>query len=195
MSEQLQATPAYEKACFSYENKVEDILQAAEVMDKKNRVESRRNIQGLGLVVVLWMFIPDLFEDPTRLTSWLMIAAAAILLVFVWKYPEKANRTFAQSKVEHAPSCEMTIGQEEIQVTEGPAHFSVPFSGSIAVFDYKDVFAVVFDRNRLLTIPKKQLDEAMLERVKHLFSEGLGERFEKVEDYASQKSMFGRKKR
>ncbi|MEM1486071.1 hypothetical protein V6615_14545 [Oscillospiraceae bacterium PP1C4] len=192
MSEAMEPLGTEDQISFSYHTKVEDLLQATEVIDKKNRSDMRRNVQSMGIVIVLWMFVPDVMENPTRIVSWLMIALALGMMFMLWKYPDYENKKFASKKAELSPDYDLTVTREGIDVVDGSAHGVVSFSGRIAVFEYKNVFAITFEKNRVMAIPKDQLEEQTVEKLRGLLCQGLGDRFEKVDEFTKQAGLFGR---
>ncbi len=194
MSDMLEQQRPEDQVSFSFQSRTEDILQAARVIDKKNKLDSRRNIQSLGVVVILWMFVPDAVKNPTRLMSWLMILLALGLLWMIWKYPDISNRKYASRKAAAFPEYHLDVSGDGIDITEGSSHNLVPFENCSGVFEYQNIFAVGYQKNNLLAIPKDQLEEATLEKLRGFFHQGLGDRFEKIDQTIKQAGLFGSKK-
>ena len=93
---------------------MEDFLQAAAVFDLKNRVNSRRSLELLGVMVLLLMFVPALLKQPDSLANWVMTIAGVILGLLVWKYPAYANRQFARRRAMDCPEYTMTVTADGI---------------------------------------------------------------------------------
>ncbi|WP_455766689.1 hypothetical protein, partial [Anaerotruncus colihominis] len=51
------------------------------------------------------------------------------------------------------------------------------------------VYAVAFDKGRVFGIPKNQLDDDLLDRLRALLGQALGDRFEKVYSAAERRAM------
>lgn len=164
----------------TFEARVEDFLQAAAVFDLKNRVNSRRSLELLGVMVLLLMFVPALLKQPDSLANWVMTIAGVILGLLVWKYPAYANRQFARRRAMDCPEYTMTVTADGIDVLEGPASYHIAYSDHPAVWEYRNVFAICHEKNRLLAIPKDQLGEEVCGQLRGLFSQGLGDRYENV---------------
>lgn len=163
---------------FSFESRFDDVLQAARVIDHKNRAETRRGIQSMGIVLILWMFVPELFKNPALITNWIMVALSIALGVMLWKYPDQSNRKFAASKVALAPTVSLTVDGAGITI-DGEGGGTISYADIKAIYDYKDILVVSYHRNHILTIPKTQLDAATLAALRAI----LGDRCESVEAF------------
>lgn len=151
---------------FSYETREADVLDGVEISDRKNRVDAHRNFQLLGVFVVIWMFWGDLFKNngTQTLVSWVMVIAALALLFLILKFPANNNRKYAARLKEHSPRFELAATRDGIDVREGGGKYYIAFSGSCSVYDYKGVYAICYDKNKVVAVPKNQLDEATAER-------------------------------
>lgn len=192
--EQRHATD-YDRVEFSFDTREGDVLEGVEISDKKNKVDTHRNIEVLGVFLVIWMFWGELFSNNgmQTLISWVMVLIALALLVAIFKFPASNNRKYAARLVQNSPRFEIAATRDGIDVREGGGNYYISFSGSCSVYDYKGVYAVCHDKNRVVSIPKNQLDERTEERFRGVLRQGLGDRFEKVlED--QRRPLFGKKK-
>lgn len=192
--EQIVPDFAANDISFSFESKEADLMAAAEVIDFKNKAESRRNLQAMGLVIVLWMFVPNLFTDPGQIMNWVMVALSLGVLWMIWKMPEKSNRKFAENKMKNSPVFEMTVRRDGIDVKDGSANYFISFENGVSVYEYNNIIAVLFDKNHLLAIPKDQLGEETCQRLVQQLRGRLGDLYEKIES-TRPTSMFTRKKK
>lgn len=193
--ERRHAGVDYGRVEFSFETHEADVLDGLEISDRKSRIDAHRNIQLLGVFVVIWMFWGDLFKNNgmQTLVSWVMVIAALVLLYVILKFPANNNRKYAARLREHSPRFELVATREGIDVREGGGSYRIDFSGSCSVYDYKGVYAVCYDKNRVVTVPKNQLDEATAERFCGVLRQGLGDRFEKVAE-EQRRPLFGKRK-
>lgn len=164
-----------------YEPNIADYLTAIEVIDAKNRIGTTRTFHLLGVGLVLWMFVPQLYSDPGQIISWLMVALAAGLAVVVWKAPAANNLRFAKSKVEGQSQVRATIDLQKIEMQSAEGKSEYRYDDAMSVFNYKNVLAINVGRTRVGMIPKDQLEEPVRETVIRLLRQGLGDRFETVE--------------
>ena len=171
------------------------MLDGVEISDRKNRVDAHRNFQLLGVFVVIWMFWGDLFKNngTQTLVSWVMVIAALALLFLILKFPANNNRKYAARLKEHSPRFELAATRDGIDVREGGGKYYIAFSGSCSVYDYKGVYAICYDKNKVVAVPKNQLDEATAERFCGVLRQGLGDRFEKVAE-DTRRPLFGKRK-
>lgn len=174
---------------ITFQTRRDDVLKALEVYDKKNKIDMHRNMEILGVFVVLWMFVPYAFEDPGQIVSWIMIAAALALLGLILFYPKHVNQKAAAAREAGSPEYVLMVNADGIDVAEGGAHYYIAFSGAVNVYDYEDVYAVAFDKGRVFGIPKNQLDDDLLDRLRALLGQALGDRFEKVYSAAERRAM------
>lgn len=172
-----------------FQTRYDDVMKALEVYDKKNKIDMHRNMEILGVFVVLWMFVPYAFEDPRQIVSWIMIAAALALLGFILFYPKHVNQKAAAAREAGSPEYVLDINEDGIDVAEGGAHYYIAFSGAVNVYDYEGVYAVAFDKGRVFGIPKNQLDDDLQDRLRALLGQALGDRFEKVYSAAERRAM------
>lgn len=172
-----------------FQTRRDDVLKALEVYDKKNKIDMHRNIEILGVFVVLWMFVPYAYEDPRQIVSWIMIAAALALLALILFYPKHVNQKAAAAREAGSPEYVLDLSADGIDVSEGGARYYIAFSGSVNAYDYEGVYAVAFDKGRVFGIPKNQLDEETHDRLRALLRQSLGDRFEKVYSAAERRAM------
>ena len=193
--ERRHAEVDYGRVEFSYETREADVLDGVEISDRKNRVDAHRNFQLLGVFVVIWMFWGDLFKNngTQTLVSWVMVIAALALLFLILKFPANNNRKYAARLKEHSPRFELAATRDGIDVREGGGKYYIAFSGSCSVYDYKGVYAICYDKNKVVAVPKNQLDEATAERFCGVLRQGLGDRFEKVAE-DTRRPLFGKRK-
>lgn len=191
MSEQSlqeQQTPSTGEVAFSYDSRPDDLFKAAQVIDHKNRANGRQNFQFLGLMLIYFMFIPELFKDPTRIASWVMVLIATAVGVMIWKMPNYNNRKFAEGKTQSQPHIDAVLDHEKLVMQSNAGRGEYRFDDGMAAYNYQNIIAVVASKNRVSAIPKDQLDEATLQKIENLLREKLEERFETVE-------QLGRKKK
>ncbi|MCI8491938.1 MULTISPECIES: hypothetical protein [Anaerotruncus] len=172
-----------------FQTRYDDVMKALEVYDKKNKIDMHRNMEILGVFVVLWMFVPYAFEDPRQIVSWIMIAAALALLGFILFYPKHVNQKAAAAREAGSPEYVLDINEDGIDVAEGGAHYYIAFSGAVNVYDYENVYAVAFEKGRVFGIPKNQLDGDTQDCLCALLRQALGDRFEKVYSVAERRAM------
>lgn len=192
-NDESQIEPSFwegDRINVSFSNLEEDIYDGAVVYDMKNG--SRRSFHILAIFFLLWMFVPNVVKEPQQVMSWVMLALTIALGVFIMKYPAYSNRKYARQRQEHSPESSLILTSREIDVTEGPAHFTIQYEDSVAVYDYKNIFAVSYGKGRIITIPKDQLGEETVAKIRTLFHRSLGNRFEKVEEKAK-KGLFSNK--
>lgn len=170
---------------FRIETKVEDLMTAADVYDRKNGMGKHRALQMMGVFVILCMFLPEIFRDPSKMTNWIMSAAAVGLTVVVWKYPEAVNKRYALKRAEKSPSYEINADSERITAYDGTETEKIIFAEEAAAYEYKNVIVLNYRKGHLLTIPKDQLDEETVEGLRETLRAGLGDRFEKLEERRS----------
>ena len=174
---------------ITFQTRRDDVLKALEVYDKKNKIDMHRNMEILGVFVVLWMFAPYAFEDPGQIVSWIMIAAALALLGLILFYPKHVNQKAAAAREAGSPEYVLMVNADGIDVAEGGAHYYIAFSGAVNIYDYEGVYAVAFDKGRVFGIPKNQLEDDLLDRLRALLGQALGDRFEKVYSAAERRAM------
>lgn len=192
-AEQEENPFAGERVEFSFESRAEDVLVAAKVMDKKNRIDSRRTLQGMGILLILWMFVPNLFTDPTQILNWVMVALAVLVGWYVWKYPDKSNKTFAEKKAELYPRLKMAVTSEGIEVDDGKNTDTLLLAQGVIAVEYQNVFTIIYNKNHLLAIPQNQLGEDVTLRLRNVLRQGLGDRFEIMMDAQPRPGLFGKK--
>ncbi len=165
-----------------FENKEEDLFQGAQISDIKGGLLRRRMFQSIAVVLVLFLFVPELFTlDGNNPLNWVMLVVAVALLIAIWTVPDYQNRKFARSKAERIPHVRLEVSKDGIEVYEGQAHHKMEYGKGTAAFEYKNVIAFHYGKNRVLTIPKDQLSKETVEELRRILKKGLQDLFEKVE--------------
>ncbi|MCI8648618.1 MAG: YcxB family protein [Anaerotruncus sp.] len=179
MSEIVEQTGNLE---ISYQTKAEDMFWAALVVDKQNGTIRRRNIESFLLFgIFLWMGWPtiDGEYDPFNMA----VCGIMLLGLFIlWKLPPFLNRRFAYSKERKCPEVQMSFQQDGIQVQEGGESYFIPFEGSLQIYDFRNVIVISHGKNRVLAIPRNQMERKTLEQLVAFFKERLGERYTFIVD-------------
>lgn len=178
-----------EGVTFSFDSSAEDFYEAACAVDRKNRSETRRNLESAALVIVFFMYLP-----PQNLLHWAMLALCVAIGLLLWKYPDYTNRKFAERKAAALPRFEMTVTDEKLEFHDGQSRETIRFEEGGAVYHYHGVLAVNWDKNRLVAIPLSRLDEETAGKLTALLKSGLGERYETVSDKRNAGGLFFRKK-
>lgn len=174
---------------FSFESSAEDFYEAACAIDRKNRSETRRNLESAALVIVFFMYLP-----PQSLLHWAMLALCVAIGLLLWKYPDYTNRRFAERKAAASPRFELTATEEQLEFYDGQSRETIRFEAGCAVYRYRNVLAVNWDKNRLLAIPFTRLDDATAEKLTAILKSGLGDRFEIVSEKQNAGGLLFRRK-
>lgn len=159
-----------------FETDARDVYEAACLLDRKNRMESRRALESAAVVIVAFMFIP-----PATPAHWAMLALCVAVILLLWKYPEIANQRYAQKKQAQCPRYEVLVNEEGVRFYDTQSWEALPFSGRFAAYEGERVIALVFDRNRVVAVPKARIGEEALETLIARLREGLGDSYEKLE--------------
>lgn len=185
----MNETEKNEGVAFSYDSKAEDFYEAACAVDRKNKSEARRNLESAALVIVVFMYLP-----PQNLLHWVMLALCVAIGLLLWKYPDYTNHKFAQRKAAASPHFEITATAENLEFNDGQSREVIRFDEGCAVYHYRNVLAVNWNKNRLLAIPLSRLDEETAAKLTALLESGLGERFETVSEKRNAGGLFFRGK-
>ena len=76
----------------------------------------------------------------------------------------------------------MSFQQDGIQVQEGGESYFIPFEGSLQIYDFRNVIVISHGKNRVLAIPRNQMERKTLEQLVAFFKERLGERYTFIVD-------------
>lgn len=173
---------------FSYESRWEDFYNAACAVDRKNKIESRRNLQGAAIVIVFFMFLP-----PQTLMHWAMLALCVAIAILLWKYPDHINRKFAARKASSSPHYQVTVTEQDLTFEDGQCRETISFSEGCSVYQFRGVLAVSWGKNRLEAIPLARLDEQTAQTLTDLLKQYLGDRFEKLSEKSRAGGLFSRR--
>lgn len=165
----------------TFQNREANLLEAAEIADKKSRAASHRGFQLLGVFVIGCMFVPEVLKAPGNFLAWAMLALDGALLLLITRWPGWSNQRYAKNKAQNAPDCTVELTAQGVTVTEGGGSYAALFEDGAAAYEYKNVIALLLAQNRVLAIPKDQLEPPERDDLIALLRQGLGERFERVE--------------
>lgn len=174
---------------FSFESSREDFYRAACAIDRKSKMDTRRNLQGAALVLVFFMFFP-----PETLMHWLMLVLCVAIGIMLWKYPDHINQKFAERKASSSPHYQITITDQDITFDDSQCCETIRFSEDCAVYQFRGVLAVSWGKNRLQAIPISRLDEQTAQSLTDVLTKQLGDRFETLSDKFSAGGLFSRRK-
>lgn len=158
--------------CVSYETRSGDVYEAAVLMDRKNKVNIRRAVEGVALALVALMYIP-----PQAASQWVMLGLCAATGLLLWQFPQYSNRRFAGRKQENCPRYEILFREDGAEVYDSQSREFFAYSGKFDVCEGPQVFALLFKNNRVVALPKDQAGEGQVQALRALFREKLGGRF------------------
>ena len=169
---------------FCYEMREQDVITALAVIDRRRKEGNRKYLHTLGLVVVAWMFVPELLKDPGRIINWVMVALAVAVGVLVWTGEGMQNRRFARSLVQSRPTVEVQADETGLVLKSADGITTYRYDDTVNVYDYQDVLAIDGGRGNISVIPKNQSDEETITRLTALLKQQLPDRFETVQQLA-----------
>lgn len=182
-----------EPLTFQISNTETDLMTAIEIVDQKNKTGSRRMLHLLAVILILYWFIPLLWQDPGQPLNWVMVALALGLGVVVWKGQEYDNRRYVKRFVEAAPTGTVTVDEDMILIQDGRGDSHYYFEQGLAVFGYRNILAIKAAKNRFGMIPVDQLEEAVKESLYARLHQKLGDNFIEREPETANSGIFGKK--
>lgn len=174
----------------SFRNKQADLMTAIEVIDIKNKIGVRRNVELLALALVAYWSVEMIFQMPTFPGGWLMLAAAVGVGIFALIAPKKENLKYTARFVERAPEGTVTADSEGFSFEDGTGRAPYRYSEGLKLYEYKNVLALDGGKRRFAQIPLDQLREEDKNILIGLIQEG---RYEKVEAKEQGQGFFRKK--
>lgn len=170
--------PLKQEITVSFQNKQEDLLAALEAIDLKNRYGTRKTIHLLAVALVAYWSIDLIRVEPTFAMSWIMLALAAAVGVYVLREPNASNRKYTARFVERAPTGSAVVDAGGIRLEDGTGRDPYRYADGVKLYEYKNILAIDGGRKRFAMIPLDQLGETQRESLLALVREA---NYEKVE--------------
>lgn len=175
---------------ISFRNKQEDLMTAIEVIDMKNKIGVRRNVELLALALVAYWSVEMIFQMPTFLGGWLMFAASVGVGIFALVAPKKENLKYTARFAQRAPESTVTADAEGFSFEDGTGRAPYRYSEGLKLYEYKNILALDGGKRRFAQIPLDQIREEDKNILIGLIREG---RYEKVEAKEQGQGFFRKK--
>lgn len=175
---------------ISFRNRQEDLMTAIEVIDMKNKIGVRRNVELLALALVAYWSVEMIFQMPTFAGGWIMLAASIGVGIFALIAPKKENLKYTARFAERAPESTVTADGEGFSFEDGTGRAPYRYSEGLKLYEYKNVLALDGGKRRFAQIPLDQLGEDEKNILMGLIREG---RYEKVQPKEQGQGFFRKK--
>ena len=187
--EQQEETPSGSMT-ISFRNKQEDLMTAIEVIDIKNKIGVRSNVELLALGLVAYWSVEMIFQMPGFPGGWLMLAASIGVGIFALIAPKRENLKYTARFVERAPESTVTADASGFSFEDGTGRAPYRYSEGLKLYEYKNILALDGGKRRFAQIPLDQLQENEKDRLMGLIQEG---RYEKIEPKEQGQGFFRKK--
>lgn len=165
----------------SYQTEVRDILEGLETAEKATRNKNSKMLQFVGIGYVLYMFIPQAYENPAFVGNWIMIALCLAMIAFILFFPKYENNQYAKRREQQCPHMEVVFDSQEIIATDPDGKSRIRYDGDAVVYESKNVFCISYGKRSVLVIPKDQIGPEQADAVRSRMQAAFGDNFMKQE--------------